>query len=141
MEKAFCETMGRASYSASMPITGLPEPKLATKQVGIPARPVSTVKPSRLSVSIKSADDLCSWRPSSAYDQIESAMCPKRLWTSSWLSQSRACCLAAETPAGGDGDSSGLDWANDCAGALTNKNETRARMQWRFMVFNSGGDF
>jgi hypothetical protein len=43
-----------------MAITGFPLPQLAMKAVGIPATPVSMVKPARWSSVCKSAVDCCS---------------------------------------------------------------------------------
>ena len=42
---AFCEIPGKASNSPKTLITGFPEPYVATKAVGIPATPLTTVKP------------------------------------------------------------------------------------------------
>ena len=47
---AFCDSPDRASYSASIAITGLPSPKLAAKEVSMPDKPLSTLKPSASSV-------------------------------------------------------------------------------------------
>ncbi len=41
----FCDALGMQSMSLPKEITGLPEPQVATKAVGIPATPFSTSKP------------------------------------------------------------------------------------------------
>src|SRR5688572_20630758 len=68
--EASCESPGSASYSARMPITGWPDPYVATNAVGMPATPASTVKPLALSRSCSSFDDFTSSSPVSAHPQM-----------------------------------------------------------------------
>jgi hypothetical protein len=51
---------GSASYSARIPITGLPEPAVATKAVGMPATPRSTAKPACSRRRMSSEEAWCS---------------------------------------------------------------------------------
>ena len=54
-------------------MTGLPEPKVATNAVGMPATPAVTWKPAAFSCCCSSALLFCSWKPTSAKPQISFA--------------------------------------------------------------------
>ena len=69
---------GRASNSARIPITGLPDPHSAMKAVGIPATPASTEKPAARSSCWSRAELSYSWYPTSASSQISMATWPSR---------------------------------------------------------------
>ena len=53
------------STSVMKPITGLPEPQVATQAVGMPATPRSTLKPFFSSIAVTYRDVSISWNPSS----------------------------------------------------------------------------
>ena len=65
-----CERPGRASNSPIIPITGFPFPYEAVNAVGIPASPLSIVKPFASAYSIKYSADLSSLNATSAASQI-----------------------------------------------------------------------
>jgi len=65
-----CERPGSASYSAMMPMIGLPEPHDATNAVGMPATPSCTSNPAAFSSATCAAALLVSLYPTSEYSQI-----------------------------------------------------------------------
>src|SRR5262245_7353489 len=67
---ASCDNPGSASNSPMMPMTGLPEPNVATNAVGMSATPLFSWKPAARSCCCRSALLFCSWKPTSAKPQI-----------------------------------------------------------------------
>ena len=56
-------------------ITGFPDPQRATKAVGMPATPRSTVKPFFSRMPDRYFDVSNSWKPSSPYENTWSTIC------------------------------------------------------------------
>ncbi len=63
---ACCDNSGSASYSARMPMIGLPEPYSATNAVGMSLTPSLTRKPAFFSTPASRAAERCSCKPNSA---------------------------------------------------------------------------
>src|SRR5918993_402180 len=102
------------SMSLPRAITGLPDPQVAMKAVGMPATPSSTVKPflRRMSTTYRCVS--VSWNPSSPKLKIESTIC----WVCSFIfsTSAAASSLSRVVRASSDGMASGGACGDDsCA--------------------------